>query len=188
MGLPCWEKPFPLSHCHQPSPQLSTAGTALQVHALHPGSSGLRVGVIALLKSRNLFLIFIFYLGKKKTTKQQQQQKSPWGICYRLDCRAGSTQACCWSLQQHRRVSVMLKAQVAQSMEIIINKKDWLWFPQTLCLFLPRLRPRSFPFLLFLSFLPPIRVTPFGSPSLRKCHTSHVGVSPPWGFVPQTRV
>jgi len=85
MGLPCWEKPFPLSHCHQPSPQLSTAGTALQVHALHPGSSGLRVGVIALLKSRNLFLIFIFYLGKKNqnkttTTKEPLGHLLPFGL------------------------------------------------------------------------------------------------------------
>lgn len=77
MGLPCWEKPFPLSHCHQPSPQLSIAGTALQVHALHPGSSGLRVGVIALLKSRNLFLIFIFYLGKKKKKQNNNNKRAP---------------------------------------------------------------------------------------------------------------
>lgn len=79
LGLPCWESLF-LSHCHQPSPQLSIAGTALQVHALHPGSSGLRAGIIAPLKSRNLFLIFIFYLGEKKKEEQPLGHLLPFGL------------------------------------------------------------------------------------------------------------
>lgn len=135
-------KPFPSPI----APQLSIARTALQVHALHPGSSGLCAGVIALLKSKNLFLDFIFYLERKK------KKKSPQCVCYHLGCRAGSTQACCWPLQRHRRVSVMLKAQVAQSMEIMINKKGLVVVPSDLVPLLPRLRPRSFPILLFLSF------------------------------------